>query len=550
MKSVLNLLPVIAARPGLFLEAIVWNVLSALLTLGIALGLSYAVGHTLAGELTGLSGLVAALCAAGVLGALLAWRESWVSHDLAYRIIGVLRARAFAVLARILPERRRPRRSGDLATTVLGDIETLEWLYAHTVAQLLGAGLVLGTGVVLSVQVSGWLLLVWVPLLILASVLPWLTDRRASTDGARLAAGAARLRADLVDTVRGLRELSGAGALERQWDSLTGDTRALARIQLREASRIGAERAAGELLIGLSVLGTILVVLAQRSGIAAADIPLAIAIAVAGISPAAQISDLLRNTGTLRAAAERIAQLLDSAAPESAQISPDLAAPARPGEQGLVFEQVGFGYTADLPVLKDFNLHLAPGEILALTGVSGSGKSTVARLALRLWDPDSGSIRLDGADLRGLDERDLRAGISVVPQSSPVLRGTIRSNIVLGDPQASAAQVEAAARDAGLLEAHAGLPLGLDTVLGEHGSGVSGGQRARIAIARALLRNPKVLILDEATASLDPDADQAIMALLKKPTRRATLLIAHRPDTIAAAHRVVSLHALAQPRDA
>ncbi|MGP9650833.1 ABC transporter ATP-binding protein [Glutamicibacter sp. AOP38-B1-38] len=550
MKSVLKLLPVIAARPGLFLEAIVWNVLSALLTLGIALGLSYAVGHALAGELTGLSGLVAALCAAGVLGALLAWRESWVSHDLAYRIIGVLRARAFAVLARILPERRRPRRSGDLATTVLGDIETLEWLYAHTVAQLLGAGLVLGTGVVLSLQISGWLLLVWVPLLILASLLPWLTARRASADGARLAAGAARLRADLVDTVRGLRELSGAGALERQWDSLTGDTRALARIQLREASRVGAERAAGELLIGLSVLGTILVVLAQRSGIAAADIPLAIAIAVAGISPAAQISDLLRNTGTLRAAAERIAQLLDSAAPESAEIFPDLAAPARPGEQGLVFEQVGFGYTAGLPVLKDFNLRLAPGEILALTGVSGSGKSTVARLALRLWDPDSGSIRLDGADLRGLDERDLRAGISVVPQSSPVLRGTIRSNIVLGDPQASAAQVEAAARDAGLLEAHAGLPLGLDTVLGEHGSGVSGGQRARIAIARALLRNPKVLILDEATASLDPDADQAIMALLKKPTRRATLLIAHRPDTIAAAHRVVSLHALAQPRDA
>ncbi|WP_259606416.1 MULTISPECIES: iron chelate uptake ABC transporter family permease subunit [Microbacterium] len=176
-------------------------------------------------------------------------------------------------------------------------------------------------------------------------------------------------------------------------------------------------------------------------------------------------------------------------------------------------------------------------------GPSGAGKTTAARLALRLWDPDTGSVRIDGTDLRDIPDDELRRLVSAVPQSSPLQRGTIRSNITLGDPEACDTVIRATAGAAGLLDPGIGLPEGLDTPIGEHGTGLSGGQRARVAIARALLNDPRVLILDEPTASLDPAADAVVMEFLNRSQDRAVLLIAHRPETIATADRIVRLAA-------
>lgn len=536
MKPILRLLPVMATRPGLLIETVLWSALTQTGILLIALGLALAVGHGLAGEMIP-PWLLPALLVAGVLVALAAWRESWVSHDLAYRLIGHLRRRVFDALRRALPSRRRPRRSGDLVTAVTADIETLEWLYAHTAAQTLSAALVLATSVTVSILITPLLLLVWLPLLAVGVAVPTITARRARRAGDAHAAGAAALRAEILDTVRGLRELIGADALGRQIDRLSEDTRALARIQVREASRLGAERGIADVTLALASIGVIAVVLMAQDSVAPAGIPLAVTVAVSGIAPAAQIADLLRSAGTLRAAAERILGVL---AEPPAIVDRAVGAPTRP-EEGLVFEHVTFSYDGRRPVLDDVSLNVLPGEIVALTGATGAGKTTVARLAHRIWDPDAGSIRLDGVDLRDLANNDLRKRVAVVPQSSPLLRGTIRSNIVLGDPDASADAIEAAARPAGLLRPESGLLLGLDTPIGEHGSGISGGQRARVAIARALLRDPRLLILDEATASLDPEADAALLEILKNLDGRAVLLVAHRPATISAADRVVRL---------
>ncbi|HEX7350212.1 ABC transporter ATP-binding protein [Brachybacterium sp.] len=336
-----------------------------------------------------------------------------------------------------------------------------------------------------------------------------------------------------------MRELAGAGALEKQLDRLTEDTRALARVQSREASRLGAERAIADITFALAALGALFIILVDRAAIAPQHVPLAVTVAVAGLVPAAQIADLLRNAGTLRAAAERITEVLEHPPAVHATTRPPRPEPA--SELGLVFDRVGFAYGGGERVLDGFSMHIRPGETVALVGPSGSGKTTAARLALRMWDADAGGIRIDGTDLRDIPDEELRRVISTVPQSSPLQRGTIRSNIILGNPDAPDAAIHEAASATGMFDPHTNLPSGLDTPVGEHGTGISGGQRARVAIARALLNNPRVLVLDEPTASLDPDADTAIMDFLKQSKDCAVLLIAHRPDTIAMTNRIIRL---------
>ncbi len=231
-------------------------------------------------------------------------------------------------------------------------------------------------------------------------------------------------------------------------------------------------------------------------------------------------------------------RILDLLAVERTILPGERALP-EPVAGAVEFEDLGFGYTDGTPVLRGLGITVPAGETHAVVGVTGSGKSTLVKLLLRLYEPSAGCIRVDGIDIRDLRLDSLRGAIGLVSQDVFLFSGTIAENIAYGKPHASTEEVERAAR---LAEAHdfiSALPAGYDTLVGERGQKLSGGQRQRLSIARALVRDPAILVLDEATSAVDNETEAAIQRSLESVSRgRTTLVIAHRLSTVRGAHRI------------
>jgi ATP-binding cassette subfamily B protein len=239
------------------------------------------------------------------------------------------------------------------------------------------------------------------------------------------------------------------------------------------------------------------------------------------------------------AAGERIFEILDE--PEEVADAPN-AVPLPAGAGDVSFEAVSFGYDPARPVLDGIDLHMPAGRTVALIGRTGSGKTTLAALVPRFYDVTAGRILVDGVDVRDLARRTLRREIGVISQDPFLFSASIRDNIALGMPDAPAEAVEAAARAAQAHDFILDLPHGYETVVGERGITLSGGQRQRIAIARALLIDPRILVLDDATASVDATTEANIRTGLREVMRgRTTIIIAHRLSTIALADEIVVL---------
>jgi ATP-binding cassette subfamily B protein len=256
-------------------------------------------------------------------------------------------------------------------------------------------------------------------------------------------------------------------------------------------------------------------------------------------APARQMAGMLVTAQQARAGAERVLELLDSL-PEVVE-APD-AVELPPLEGAIAFEGVSFGYLRSSPVLDHFDLRLTPGETIALVGTSGSGKSTIGMLLGRFYDVQDGRVSVDGIDVRRATFDSLRRQIGVVFEDAFLFSDTVRSNIAYGRPDATDAEIEAAARAAEAHEFVMSLPDGYDTVVGERGLLLSGGQRQRITLARALITDPRILLLDDATSSVDSRIEEEIHVTLRKLMRgRTTILIAHRRSTLRLASRIAVL---------
>ncbi|CAM4189877.1 ABC transporter transmembrane domain-containing protein [Vreelandella rituensis] len=265
--------------------------------------------------------------------------------------------------------------------------------------------------------------------------------------------------------------------------------------------------------------------------------------AVLAAGAVATLSEVAGDVQRAAGAAERLLELLDTQ--PSIHAPGDAATLPEPVNGDIRFEAVNFTYPGrDQPALEGLDLHIHPGERVALVGPSGAGKSTLLSLLLRFHDPDHGRLMLDGIDLRKLEPQSLRRTLGLVAQEPTLFTGSAAENLRYGKPDATLEELREAARDANALDFIEALPLGFDTPLGASGIQLSGGQRQRLAIARALLKNPRVLLLDEATSALDAESERLVQQALDRLMQgRTSLVIAHRLATVVAADRLLVLEA-------
>ena len=491
---------------------------------------------------TPFGGLLVALALAAPLAGLLHWLESWLAHDMAYRLLTDMRLDIFRKLDALAPAYFTRRRTGDLVGVATHDVELIEYFFAHTITPAFVAVLV-PLGVLVTLAVFGWpIALALLPFLAWAALTPVLARSRIDTLGSRAREVSGDLTAHAVDSVQGLSEIVAFRHVRARGEEFGAKAREYMRVRMPFLHDLALQTSFQEVATGLGGLAVVGAgaALVSAGRLDSAIVPLLTLLALSAFVPVWEIAQVGRQLADTLGSARRVHAV--HAEPTPVTDGPGVRAGAASGP-ALEMSLVSFTYPGRRRrALTEVTFAVPRGSTVALVGPSGAGKTTVASLFLRFWDPDSGTVRLDGHDLReyGLDE--LRRRIALVAQDTYLFNDTLRNNVLLARPDATETEVMAAVEQAALTEFVEGLPDGLETVVGERGAQLSGGQRQRVAIARAFLKDAPILILDEATSHLDAVSEQAVRGALDLLARsRTTLVIAHRLSTVRNAHRIIVL---------
>jgi thiol reductant ABC exporter CydC subunit len=457
------------------------------------------------------------------------YTERLTSHDVAFRVLAEIRTAVYRGVERLAPAGLAAFRSGDLLARLISDVDATQDLFLRGIGPPLAAALAGGGAVAACLLIlapaGGVLALGLLTAGLAVPALAVAVSRRA----ARLTAPTrGELGAALTGILTGSADLLAFGAQDDALAAAAAVDGRLTGLERRSAVAAGTGTGLLALVTGLTVWGVLLLGVAATSGGTLGRVPLAVVTltALAAFETVTVMPAAALQLGAARAAARRLAAVWDAPSPVTEPAAP-LALPAGPVH--LRLRDVRVRYTADGPLALDgLDLDLAPGRRVGLVGPVGAGKSTVAAVLLRFCEPSGGTVTMNGAGLAAYRADDVRTVIGGCPQDSHIFAGTIRDNLRLARPGATDAELAAAAARARLLPWIRGLPQGWDTQVGAHGAAMSGGERQRLILARALLADPAVLILDEPTAHLDSDARAALTAdLLSVTAGRTTLLITH-----------------------
>lgn len=468
--------------------------------------------------------------------------SNYLAHKAAWYLVGDLRSRMYNKLQSLDLGFFHDKQTGDLMSRVVNDTRDFELLYAHMIPDMI-TNIVTFVGVLVILLTINWKLALItcapIPLILISGVIfakivrPFFKISQKSMG---------ELNAQLQDNLSGLHEIQSFGQENYESDRMNEKNFAQVRAMLRALRASAIFHPCVEFL---SSAGTVLVVffggiLAYKNQLSVEDIVAFVLYLSLFYAPVSGLATWLENLQQSLAGAERVTLVLDT--PSAIENAPD-ACDIGVVQGSISFENVSFHYGNEIPVLKDISFSCKPGEMVALVGPTGVGKTTATQLLSRFYDPVEGCILIDGKDIKGVTLESLRKNISPVLQDTFLFNGTIAENIGYARPEATREEIEEAAKAANIHEDISHMPEQYETKVGERGLRLSGGQKQRVAIARAILRKSPIIVLDEATASVDMQTERQIQRAIKNIAGKRTIVaIAHRLSTIKDADQILVIH--------
>ena len=466
--------------------------------------------------------------------------EGVVSHAGAYKLLASMRVALFEKIRTLAPACLMDRQKGDILNIAVSDIETVEFFFAHTIGPLFTVIILPCVTLGLALWFHPLFAAVLLPVYLVVSVVfPLIAVKAGRGVGLRYRARLGELKSLVLESVYGLKDIQIFGfgpARLAQVEEKNREINKAAHGLTLHRQTVSSAPTFFVYLARILIIATASYLAAQGSPHPVGTVVLSF-VAAASFSSTQSLTMVVSSLLETYAAAERLFQIEDTQPQVTEPVHPKACGPIRE----ICFDQVGFSYGGN-PVLRDFSLTLSGREKVGVMGESGVGKSTVLRLLLRFWNPQQGQITVNGIPIQEISLNELRRRIALLEQETFLTSGTLGENIALGKPDATREEIREAARQAGLADFIETLPQGYHTPMGEMGARLSGGERQRVGIARVLLLNPDVIVMDEPTSSLDVLHEKELLQTLEEACRdKLLLLVSHRPSTLTGCGRIVRL---------